>query len=323
GIDFRSAGGMVVAPPSLLRRKICKPPFRYHFPGCSEDVLTADGVSWQCHFSLPDFSTIGPFPEALAKVVEAKEFEDRVISSSTTITSKGVKQSLKACLNYVAKIAGASKGVRNDETLKVCRALAGRFRNLGFEDQLTALRAWNDKNSPPLDDRDLRRKLRSTIHRRDKDEALGRDWAKPKPFYGKRYSEVIPDRYSLPDGTEDDAETFLEERVPADPSNLDLASLYLTKRFVSLSPEARLSVLEMWADAFEYPPDASVLERSLEMASQTPDWESKDTAVRERIANYPKGLLGIRKLVPKLTVEFPSLTSDEKGRIIKEHLNHE
>lgn len=321
GIDFRSAGGMVVAPPSMIRQKIANPPFRYHFPGISEDVTDSDGGT-RCIFSLPDFSQVPAFPEPVARLLEEHAETGARVASSTTYSSGVVKQSLQACLNYITKIPGVVEGTRNDAAMGVCRVLAGKFRNLDLDDQLTALRKYNDTCQPRLRDRDLQRKLRSTLRRRDEDEAVGREWAKPKPFFGGGHKEVIPDRFIAEEGDPGDAEEFLESRVPAEPANLDLACEYLTKRYVNLTSDERLSVLELWADGFDHPPSEVHLEERLEAASKTRAWKPMDEAVRERIANLPRGLLGIRRVIPRLKKEFPSISAEQINNYLKEHLNN-
>lgn len=131
-VDIRSDGGMIVAPPSLHKSK---KRYRWEEGRSIFDIDPAD-FDW----NLLDYKPEGQ-EEIADKVKKSKWFEELIQE-------------------------GASEGGRNDSATR----LAGRWFGLGLTKSEVSffLLKWNEKNDPPLPDKELERTMKS-VNQRESD----------------------------------------------------------------------------------------------------------------------------------------------------------
>lgn len=251
GIDVRNDHGLIVAPQSIVWRRRTN----------GESRLVP--YRWKDGNEIYDLKPfLKPVPKALFQLLKDRKTKTSPSGSKAKVGHpRPGASNIKTIIEIIKKDhPGVPEGGRNDECLKVCRKLAGRFRNLSKEEMLESLKAWNETCDPPLAETDLVRKLDSTIVRRESDEAKGLQWAKPHTGKGvnhrKKKIQVNPtdrppvrlpsDMSPDPKASFADALEFVTDNVPPTEKFIDMAARYLVHRFVGLTDEERLGVMEEW-----------------------------------------------------------------------------
>jgi len=143
GFDVRGDGGYVVAPPSIHHSGRF---YRWAKWRSTDDVVLA------------------PYPEWLLEML-ANRGQGAIISSQT---DPGWVESL---------LRGVHEGQRDDAATR----LAGHFlgKDLPESEVLVLLLAWNQRNTPPLPDREIEKCVRSVVSRESRKPARPRAQVKP------------------------------------------------------------------------------------------------------------------------------------------------
>lgn len=147
GVDIRADGGYAIAPPS------------FHYRGREYMWLTAPKVP----------ADIQPMPDWMIEFFDNREVErQKSIEERRThhvaASSKGRSKALtledkkRRCQAYIDTKPGIAEGGRNEMAAKeVCPV--GLDFDLDEDEFWPILESWNDRNSPPLSERELRRTL--------------------------------------------------------------------------------------------------------------------------------------------------------------------
>ncbi len=143
GVDVKAEGGYVIAPPST------------HKSGRKYEWAQERG---------PNEIEIAELPDSWIRALPRKGQEPPKTNQPIAHAEKGdVMQRAQA---YVAKASAASEGTRNDAAFRLAGHVASFGTNgssLGESDIITLLAGWNLRNSPPLEESELRQCVASAL----------------------------------------------------------------------------------------------------------------------------------------------------------------
>jgi len=149
GVDIRGEGGYVVAAPSN------------HIKGC---------YRWKEGYG-PDEIAIVPAPKWLLDVIQRRDQQSESSSDRSSIVStKSIPGNLRRRLqDYMEKADGLGEGQRNEKAFFcACRLreiAEDAEYGLSTEELVSLLQPWNDRNTPPLAEPELRKICESSTKR--------------------------------------------------------------------------------------------------------------------------------------------------------------
>lgn len=219
--------------------------------------------------------------------------------------------------NYANTFEPVDEGSRAVTAYHNAKRLVARFPHLDFEDYMDVLMAWNDSNNPPLEFNYVQAAVISALGKL----ASGDIALVLPPWMDKSKRPSRIDAYRVPDVANYDAEEYIcNGWIECKRSNLQLVADMLVRKFVNLTDDERLAILENWTDYIdESNISKRACEKALEKAKAKKPFPSKKKFLRNLLESHggnvtSQNALQIRESIKTL---MPSLSASERMRTLK------